>query len=60
MPCPSCCQRITCCPDNLLESYISILASAAQCESWYILTEQGDSEIINAENTDRLEQELAP
>ncbi len=61
MPCPTCCQLITCCPTDFmsLSRYSSINARAAQCESWYILVEQDNSPIISAENDDLLEQELA-
>lgn len=50
-----CCQTINCCPVQMLESYVSSRATDADCETWYILTEL--SEIINAENSDRLTQE---
>lgn len=59
MPCPECCQLITCCPTDFLGNYIAAFARDAQCDSWYILVEQDNSPIISAENDDLLEQELA-
>lgn len=51
-----CCpQTPTCCPEPMLDSYVASRASDADCETWYILTEF--TEIINAENSDRLTQE---
>ena len=61
MPCPTCCQTITCCTTDFmsLSLYSSINARPALCESWYILCEQDVAPIVSAENDDLLEQELA-
>jgi len=52
----ACCpQTTTCCPPGFVDDYVASRATAATCETWYILTEF--SEIITAENSDRLTQE---
>ena len=55
MPRACCCQTITCCPPGFVDDYVASRATDADCETWYILTEF--SEIIAAENSDRLTQE---
>lgn len=52
-----CCQTITCCPEQLLDNYVSSNATDSDCETFYILTEA--AEIILAENLDKLRQETA-